>query len=665
MGTGIIVLALLGVALVGFSLWRNPVLRRISLRNISRRRGSTLLVIVGSMVGTALIAGSLVISDTSRRLDQDLAYRHLGETDEVVALAGPSGAERLYFDRRGIAQRVAIDRLNAETKASQNESLVDGALVVIQEQAPVRKVDPASGKSILLEPRVTLVALDWEELADFGRAPPVLTRPASGEVLASPGLARELEIGPGDTIEVLTGSGAHRFTVRAVGDLRGTAGYLSPFLAVEGVPETMLLNLEDGQAVFADGADRANTILVSNTGGVTDGHQHSDSVQEALGAVLLDADPRGDFQIRPVKSEVLDQEFSIGDMFLTFSLFVIVAGVMLVLNIYAMLAEERRTEMGVMRALGLRREHLVRLYLYEGLLYSLGAAILGVLVGLGLARLVVWGLNESIFAATAGADFRLVFTVKSMSLVVAGAAGTLVTLGTVLYTSLRISGINIVAAMRDLPEPSTPTRRRWTVVWPVLVGLVGLVLTVLAVSGDDGILYVLGPTLGVLGLGLALQRLLPARALLSATHLGLMAYSQLSFLIPAVEEADDNGTATFLTGMILVLSAVGLVVLNFPVVTWLIRQSLGRLRRILPVVRVAIAYPAERPTRTGFTLGMFSLIIFFATIASIFFGHVCRGSGGCSAGPGRGIRCHRRREPRQPGVRSGAAPARERCGGLR
>ena len=155
-------------------------------------------------------------------------------------------------------------------------------------------------------------------------------------------------------------------------------------------------------------------------------------------------------------------------------------------------------------------------------------------------------------------------------------------------------------------------------VWPLLLGVVGLLLSVQAVTSDNGILYVVGPTFAALGLAFVLQRFLPARPLMSATYLGLMAYSQLAFLITAVEEANDNGTSTFVTSMVLVLSAIGLVVLNFPVVIWLVSQTLGRLRRILPVVRIAIAYPAERPTRTGFTLGMFSMVIFFATVASVY-----------------------------------------------
>ena len=643
-----VAVALLSAGLVGLSLLRNPVLRRISLRNMARRKSSTLLVIIGSMVGTALIAGSLIIRDTSDRLNQDLAYRYLGEIDEVVSLPGPQGDSTLYFDRQPISDRVTVGSLNAKTEATNKAALVDGAMAVVQEQVPLRKVDPITGEALLIEPRVALVALDWEELAGFGRRPPSPTRPALGEVIASEGLARELELAPGDTVEVLAGGSAHTFTVGQVEELQGYSGFWGIFAVFGRIPETLLMRLEDGQAVFAGGADHANAIFVSNAGGVVDSHQHTEAVQKSLAALLRDADLRGDFQVYPVKSTILSEEFSLGDMFLMFSMFVIVAGVLLVLNTYAMLAEERRTEMGVMRALGVRREHLVRLYLYEGLLYSLGAALLGVLVGLGLARLVVWAINELSLTSADETGLQMVFTAEPLSLVVAGAAGTVVTLGTVFYTSLRVSGVNIVAAMRDLPDPSGQIQRRWTVVFPLLLGLAGLLLSALGISSDNGILYVIGPTLAVLGLALALKRVLPARPLMSATCLGLVAYSQLAFVIPAVKEANNSGETTFLTGMILVLSAIGLVVLNFPIVIWLVTQTLGRLRRILPVVRIAIAYSAERPTQTGFSLGMFSLVIFFSTVGSIYVGLASAGVEGLQKGQVGGFDAILRVNPANP-----------------
>ena len=379
------------------------------------------------------------------------------------------------------------------------------------------------------------------------------------------------------------------------------------------------MNLANGQALFAGGADQANTLLISNAGGVADSFQHTEAVRLALAALDQVEERFGGLRVRDVKSEVMEQDDWMTQLFLGANSFAIVAGIMLVLNIYAMLAEERRKEMGVMRALGARQGHLTRQYLYEGFVYSLSASIMGVLVGLGVAWLVVEGMNRFSWFSSVDTDLRMVFTVEPQTLVVAGAAGMLVTLGTVLVTSLKISGINIVAAMKEQPEPRRRKRRRWTVVWPVLTAIVGLLMTYGAVTGDDATMYVLGPTLASLGIALTLQRIVPSRALLSGLALALIAFSQIVFQIPAVKTADqDDTTVFFLTSMVLVLAGIWLLVLNFPAVIWLMRQTLARLRRILPVVRIAIAYPADQPTRTGFTLGMFALVVFLSTVVSIF-----------------------------------------------
>jgi hypothetical protein len=77
-------LAALCVVLLGLSMLFNPVHRRIGLANVSRRYWNSAFVVAGSMVGTALIAGSLVMADTSERALQDAAFAHAGEIDITV-----------------------------------------------------------------------------------------------------------------------------------------------------------------------------------------------------------------------------------------------------------------------------------------------------------------------------------------------------------------------------------------------------------------------------------------------------------------------------------------------------------------------------------------------------------------------------------------------------
>ena len=135
-------------------------------------------------------------------------------------------------------------------------------------------------------------------------------------------------------------------------------------------------------------------------------------------------------------------------VFIVFGLFSIAAGIMLIFLIFVMLAAERRAEMGMARAVGTRRASLIQQFLFEGYVYNLGAAlvgiVLGILVSLGMAR---------VMAALFGSfNFTIVGHIEPRSLVVSFCLGALVTFLTVAFSSYRASRLNIVAAIRDLPE---------------------------------------------------------------------------------------------------------------------------------------------------------------------------------------------------------------------
>ena len=55
-------------------------------------------------------------------------------------------------------------------------------------------------------------------------------------------------------------------------------------------------------------------------------------------------------------------------LFLIFGSFVIFSGILLVMNIFVMLADERKSEMGMARAIGMQRNDLRVLFVQEGAL---------------------------------------------------------------------------------------------------------------------------------------------------------------------------------------------------------------------------------------------------------------------------------------------------------
>src|SRR5207302_6887347 len=81
---------------------------------------------------------------------------------------------------------------------------------------------------------------------------------------------------------------------------------------------------------------------------------------------------------------------------LAVSFFSLAVGVLLIFLIFVMLAAERRAEMGMSRAVGLKRRHLTQMFLFEGMAYTIAAGLVGVGLGLAVGKLMV-GVISSIF----------------------------------------------------------------------------------------------------------------------------------------------------------------------------------------------------------------------------------------------------------------------------
>ena len=161
--------------------------------------------------------------------------------------------------------------------------------------------------------------------------------------------------------------------------------------------------------------------------------------------------------------------------FMIFGSFSIIVGLLLIFLVFVMLASAREQEMGMARAIGTKRGHLIRLFTFEGSAYALLAGLVGTLMGIVAAFLLVTIMN-SIFAEDDSA-FRVRPSISTASIVVAFCSGMLLTLATVAVSAYRVSKLTIVTAIRGLPEelvrPRTrPISRRfknlgWALITPV------------------------------------------------------------------------------------------------------------------------------------------------------------------------------------------------------
>ena len=274
---------------------------------------------------------------------------------------------------------------------------------------------------------------------------------------------------------------------------------------------------------------RIKQVLISNTGGDSTGVTRTDAVIERIRPVL-----RGQgLETQPVKQDGLDTADESGNafmqMFTTFGSFSIAAGILLIFLIFVMLAAERRTEMGVARAIGTRRGHLVETFLFEGAVYDLVAAAVGAALGIAVSFAMVAGVGRAFDAAPVSPDRVLDAVaehrrrVHARRLAHARRGGAL---------RMARSVVNIVTAIRNLPDPHRRTGRRRGLLTSGFVLALGALLIVSGRSSSQAMPFMLGVSLVIVGSVPVLRALrVPDRPAFSVGGLGLVALWLLPFRV--------------------------------------------------------------------------------------------------------------------------------------
>jgi putative ABC transport system permease protein len=343
-------------------------------------------------------------------------------------------------------------------------------------------------------------------------------------------------------------------------------------------------------------------------------------VERAVMAIA--GDSRIPLEVREAKSREVDNAVAgtsfIRAMLIGMSALVVAVGAALVVNLIGMLAEERRSRLGVLRALGLKRGRLVGLSVTEGALYSLAAGVLGTALGVGAGWLVAGRFGRA-FAEFAGSDFdfQFFFSLKASTLVAAFTAGTVLTLAVIYFASRRTSRMTITAAIRNLPEPppERKARTRWAKIRLGLFAAVGLVF----LAGGE-VPRLIGGIVLILVLSKLAKERVTARTQATLTGLALAVWSLA--VIGASDPNSDAGTFFMVFVVAMLTSVFGLTILasaNLRIAETIV-GALGRaFAGLRAILRPPLAYLSRRPLRTGLTTGVFAVIVGMLALFAVFF----------------------------------------------
>ena len=547
--SGLTVTLLILILAIAVIAIRNRFLIKLSLRNIPRRRTQSILIIVGLMLSSTIVAASLAIGDTITASIRNAVLESVGDTDITISkpVFGDFGdptisaeeieeiAVKLYSDPRvdGIMpiRTETAPVLNQRTRLTEARAIVrgfdiDGAIGNFKPQTEGGPGADSRLSPFALNPSMSGDEIDFASLAD-------------DEVLVNEILGNTLDAQPGDVLTIVTPSGRHDFRLRAIIRRGGMAAndqrVLMPLSTHDRIYENkpgtatrvdVSLDLdnhdleEESEAIVDDltlaftdaelatelhaGMQPFRDIIISEVRKYIDENRGTpqlsaddeaelnefinelerdepterfrvllagdsfvglffgilsnaeiDAVSESLPQLAFAIGQLERLSTSPFKVFLTGVAEQVGNLFFTFFTFFgsfsVIVGLLLIFLIFVLLASERQQEMGIARAVGTKRGHLVQMFTFEGLAYAIGAAAVGTAIGVLVSRgLVVIMANA--FGTAEDDTFSIDFTVTGYSVLTAFAIGLILTLATVIFSAYRVSKLNIVVAIRNLPE---------------------------------------------------------------------------------------------------------------------------------------------------------------------------------------------------------------------
>ncbi|MED5284114.1 MAG: FtsX-like permease family protein [Chloroflexota bacterium] len=755
LATVMAVLLIVIFLVVSFGSIRRFILFKMGTRNIPRRKGQSLLIVIGLMLSSIIIATSLGIGDTVRYSIRSVAVDSLGPVDEVIEGPGKQLFGDEYFDYSEFIYVQNISKDNAN---------IEQLIPYIQTTLPASNEDKD-----IAESSMNIRGIDFNfsvqkvyENLDGDNVSVDLLGP--DQVFLNYDAGRILKLQKGDSIQIYTNEGPSNFIVADVlksGGLIGGTTY--PYVTFE---LSALQNLLSKENLITN-------IAVSNIGEGDESLEYSEDVTKFLRSnltnqnvakevfsllqtneipsilkneaisiketdnetsetlielsdklekdiydddfittitdyptqlVLLGILQKSGLQQEAAKILKMSQELTrlrvdniksdgvrlaeavstgVTTIFSIFGSFSIMVGMLLIFLVFVLLAAARSTELGMARAVGLKRRDLIQLFTYEGTLYSFLAAIVGTLLGVGLSFGLVYILQDLI-----GTDnFQILPYYSPISLLIAFASGLILTFITVVFSAYRASNLNIVVAIRGLkdefvkkaPNPFRvnlfevlwnliyPFKQLYLIItgkaprfrsvllmvifpvsWPfsfvrslfilfgkhsyLLLGVFSLILLLTGILNENYINIWFGSTGGVLALAL-LIRFISSKYIndpetvnqIGGTLEGglvlLVNSLPLSFFESFTGELSQPGPWAWpIGGAISTAAAVWLLMSNTRVLIFILNLILSRFSGLKAVTKTAISYPMASKFRTGLTVAMFGLIIFTLMIFSVLNG---------------------------------------------
>ncbi len=461
----------------------------------------------------------------------------------------------------------------------------------------------------LSAPTITVQGLTPGFVSGFGgfvasNGSAITYMPGAGDAYVNVGAANALNIEQGDTISQFYDSNSVNLTAQTI--------VQDQAIGAMGNDDRIYINLNTTQDLRGL-PNQVNTLAVSlDSAGRADIGPSRDNVNSTVNGTTFSTFKPLDLSIQSDRAmSIADGQAQVApltSLFFVFGSFSIIAGIALIVNIFVMLGEERKSEMGIARAVGMRRAQLRKLFTYEGLVYAALAALIGAVVGLLLAYVIIIGAGMVI---NFGVPIQQYFTFTPLSLAAAYIAGFMLTMVTVHLVTWRISKLNIVRAIRNIPEPSRSRSDKGAIRLGLAVLIVGLVVMLLGIRSRSLAPALSGLSLMTISAGPILRRWVGDRLAWNiAGFATLLVWLPKGFQIFPYASSIETFV---IAGIFMVTAALMIVTFNSDSIVFFFTALLRVKGRYRAVIQTSVSYPLRARMRTALSIFIFGLVIFTVT----------------------------------------------------
>ncbi|MGB4262743.1 MAG: FtsX-like permease family protein [Fervidobacterium sp.] len=394
---------------------------KIAFRNFTKHWKVGLLAILGTMVATMLLVGGLSLGDSVGIYLKNKVEKNFGSIDLIIK----DKADTIYFPKG-----LDVEKMN--TFLNNNPK--------ITKFVPVKL---AQITAYIGNKYVDLFAIPLT--ADFRQ----FIGKNINKVTISSDTAESLGLSVGSEIEIVTAQGSYKVKIEALGEqelnFRGENGSANGTIFL---PESLFNKL----GIYPL---KAPNVYFASTNLPIDSH----------GIVAQELSKEGSIRVKTAKYDLQSSPLNkiIGYLFIGFSGFSVLSSFLFISSFFGIISEERKSSLGVLRAIGYSRPKMFSVLFIEGLLYLAISEIVGALIGVGFGKFLVYRMNsfniqDDLFVSV---QDKIPYAVTMNSIIIAVSVAMLVPILILIYRSIQFSNMSPAELYTDrILEPTGQSGKR-------------------------------------------------------------------------------------------------------------------------------------------------------------------------------------------------------------